>query len=175
MNTTVTPGSATESAANIAAEDAAQLQALGYTSKFDRSMSQLENFSLGFTSLSPVVGVYSLFAFALAAGGPPMFWWYLLVGVGQMFVCLVFCEVVSQFPISGGLYPWARRLVGKRWAWMAGWVYACALCVTLAAVATGAAPFVAQLFGVEGTAAVTTAIAIVLIVLTTALNLSGTR
>ena len=28
-------------------------------------LSQLENFSLGFTYLSPVVGVYSLFAFAL--------------------------------------------------------------------------------------------------------------
>ena len=136
MNTTATPGTAATqatnpsaapagdpaSAANIAAADAAQLQALGYTSKFDRSMSQLENFSLGFTYLSPVVGVYSLFGFALAAGGPPMFWWYLLVGIGQMFVCLVFGEVVSQFPISGGLYPWARRLVGKRWAWMAGWV-----------------------------------------------------
>jgi hypothetical protein len=80
--------------------DAAQLQALGYTSKFDRTMTELENFSLGFTYLSPVVGVYSLFGFALAAGGPPMFWWYLLVGIGQMFVCLVFGEVVSQFPIS---------------------------------------------------------------------------
>ena len=58
-------GGAPSSAANIAAEDAAQLQALGYTSKFDRSMSQLENFSLGFTYLSPVVGVYSLFGIAL--------------------------------------------------------------------------------------------------------------
>jgi len=67
--------------------DAAQLKALGYTSKFDRTMSKLENFALGFTYLSPVVGVYSLFGFALAAGGPPMFWWYLLVGIGQMFVC----------------------------------------------------------------------------------------
>jgi hypothetical protein len=52
-----------------------------------------------------------------------MFWWYLMVGIGQMLVCLMFGEVVSQFPISGGLYPWARRLVGKRWAWMAGWIY----------------------------------------------------
>src|ERR1700738_1458956 len=76
--------------------DAAQLQALGYTSKFDRSMTELENFSLGFTYLSPVVGVYSLFGFALAAGGPPMFWWYLLVGIGQMFVCLVVGGGVSQ-------------------------------------------------------------------------------
>ena len=122
-------------------------------------MSQLENFSLGFTYLSPVVGVYSLFAFALAAGGPPMFWWYLLVGIGQMFVCLVFGEVVSQFPISGGLYPWARRLVGKRWAWMAGWVYGCALFVSIAAVATGGAPYVAQMLGFTPTPAITTTIA----------------
>ena len=36
--------------------DAAQLKALGYTSKFDRTMSELENFSLGFTYLSPGSG-----------------------------------------------------------------------------------------------------------------------
>ncbi len=155
--------------------DAAQLQALGYASKFDRTMTELENFSLGFTYLSPVVGVYSLFGFALAAGGPPMFWWYVLVGFGQMFVCLIFGEVVSQFPISGGLYPWARRLVGKRWAWMAGWVYGWALFVSIAAVATGGAPFLAQLLGFTPTPMTTTAIALAMIALATLFNVSGTR
>jgi amino acid transporter len=156
-------------------QDAEQLRALGYVSHFDRTMSKWENFSLGFTYLSPVVGVYSLFAFALAAGGPPMFWWYLLVGIGQMFVCLVFCEVVSQFPISGGLYPWARRLVGKRWAWMAGWIYGWALLVSIAAVATGGAPFVAQLLGFPVTPANTTVIALGMIAFATICNVSGTR
>ena len=104
-----------------------------------------------------------------------MWWTYILVGLGQLMVCLVFGEIVSQFPISGGLYPWARRLVGKRWAWMAGWVYAWALCCTMAGVATGIAPFLAQLFGMESTPIATTAIALVLIAVTTALNLSGTR
>jgi amino acid transporter len=155
--------------------DAAQLRALGYTSKFDRTMTELENFSLGFTYLSPVVGVYSLFAFALAAAGPPMFWWYLLVGIGQMFVCLVFGEIVSQFPISGGLYPWTRRLVGKRWAWMAGWVYGWALLVSIAAVATGGAPFLAQLLGFAPTPTITTSIALGMIAIATACNVSGTR
>jgi amino acid transporter len=155
--------------------DAEQLRDLGYVSHFDRTMSKWENFSLGFTYLSPVVGVYTIFATAIVAGGPPMWWTYLLVGLGQLMVCLVFGEIVSQFPISGGLYPWARRLVGRRWAWMAGWIYAWALCVTLAAVATGAAPFLAQLFGAAATPATTTAIAIALIGLTTLLNLSGTR
>jgi amino acid transporter len=155
--------------------DAEQLKALGYVSHFDRTMSKWENFSLGFTYLSPVVGVYTIFASAFLAGGPPMWWTYILVGLGQLLVCLVFGEIVSQFPISGGLYPWARRLMGKRWAWMAGWVYAWALCCTMAGVATGVAPFLAQLFGVDSTPLATTVIALVLIAMTTVLNLSGTR
>jgi amino acid transporter len=156
-------------------EDAAQLLSLGYVSHFDRSMSLWQNFALGFTYLSPVVGVYTIFATTFAAAGPPMWWTYLFVGMGQLLVCLVFGEIVSQFPISGGIYPWARRLFGKRWAWMAGWVYGWALFVTLAAIATGAAPFIAQLFGIEGAPVATTAIAILLVVFTTLLNLSGTR
>ena len=94
--------------------DSAQLAALGYTAKFDRSMSVWENFALGFTYLSPVVGVYSVFDLGLATGGPPMWWSYFLAAAGQFLVCLIFGEVVSQFPISGGLYPWARRLVGEK-------------------------------------------------------------
>jgi amino acid transporter len=163
-----------ESAAPVD-QDAEQLKALGYSSNFDRTMSKWENFSLGFTYLSPVVGVYTIFASAFVAGGPPMWWTYLLVGLGQLMVCLIFGEIVSQFPISGGLYPWARRLVGKRWAWTAGWVYFWALCCTMAGAATGVAPFLAQLFGVQSTPLATTLIAIALIVLTTFLNLSGTR
>jgi len=156
-------------------KDADQLRALGYVSHFDRTMSKWENFSLGFTYLSPVVGVYTLFATSFMVGGPPMWWTYIGVGLGQLMVCLVFGEIVSQFPISGGIYPWARRLVGKRWAWMAGWVYGWALCCTMAGVATGVAPFLAQLFGVDSTPLATTVIALVLIVGTTLLNLSGTR
>lgn len=155
--------------------DAAQLEALGYGSKFDRSMSLWANFSLGFTYLSPVVGVYTLFAFAIAAGGPPMFWNYLFVAVGQLLVAIVFGEIVSQFPIAGGLYPWARRLMGKRWAWMAGWVYLWALCATIAGVAVGGAPFLAQLLGINPSQGGLVAIAVGLIVVTTALNVSGTK
>ena len=53
-------------------DDEAHLHALGYKSEFKREMSPWANFSLGFTYLSPVVGVYTLFAYALATGGPPM-------------------------------------------------------------------------------------------------------
>ena len=161
--------------ARVMDQDAEQLKALGYTSRFDRTMSLWQNFSLGFTYLSPVVGVYTLFSMSFSTGGPPIVWSYLWIGLAQLLVCLVFGEIVSQFPISGGLYPWARRLVGKRWAWMAGWVYAWALWVTVAAVATGGAPFFAQLIGVDISPAVTTAIAVAMIAVALVLNLSGTR
>ena len=63
------------------------------------------------------------------------------------FLTLIFGELVSQYPLAGGLYPWARRLIGRRWSWMVGWVYAWALFATIAAVATGAAPFLSILLG----------------------------
>ncbi|WP_263262266.1 amino acid permease [Pseudomonas sp. RIT-PI-S] len=160
---------------STAGGDAAQLAALGYSSNFERKMSAWENFALGFTYLSPVVGVYTLFGICLAAGGPPMFWSYLLVGIGQFLVCLIFCEVVSQFPISGGIYPWARRLVGKRWAWMVGWIYSCSLCVTIAAVALGAGPYIAAMLGFAPSVVTNTLVALALTALATLLNLSGTR
>ncbi|MDF9905384.1 UNVERIFIED_ORG: amino acid transporter [Pseudomonas reinekei] len=159
----------------LADSDAEQLRKLGYTSNFNRSMSLWENFALGFTYLSPVVGVYTLFGLCLAAGGPPMFWAYLLVGCGQLLVCLIFGEVVSQFPISGGVYPWARRLVGKRWAWMVGWIYSIALCVTIAAVAVGAGPYLAAMMGFEPSNNTNIIIALVLTLFATLVNLSGTK
>lgn len=155
--------------------DGAQLAALGYTTRFDRKMNAWENFALGFTYLSPVVGVYSVFDLGLSTGGPPMFWSYFLAGAGQFLVCLVFGEVVSEFPISGGLYPWARRLVGKKWAWMAGWIYGWALFTTIAAVAVGAGPFLAALLGFDVSPLITTLIALVLVGLSTLINLAGTQ
>ncbi len=161
-------------AVHVASDDV-QLAALGYSSNFDRTMSVWQNFALGFTYLSPVVGVYSVFAFGLQAGGPPMIWSYVIAGLGQFLVALIFGEVVSQFPISGGLYPWARRLVGRRWAWMAGWIYGWALFTTIAAVALGAGPFLATLFGVNDTPAFTTIAALALLGLSTVINMRGTK
>ena len=112
-------------------------------------MSLWANFSLGFTYLSPVVATYTLFGVAIALGGPPMIWWLLIVGVGQFLVALVFGEVVSQYPVAGGVYPWARRLWGRRWAWMTGWVYLVALLTTIAGVVYGSGPYLAALLGFE--------------------------
>ncbi|WHY79501.1 amino acid permease [Neobacillus sp. WH10] len=155
--------------------DAAQLAALGYESEFRRDMSPWANFSLGFTYLSPVVGVYTLFAYALAQGGPPMIWSLVICGFGQLLVALVFSEIVAQFPVAGGVYPWARRLWGRKWAWMTGWVYLMALLVTIASVVYGAGPFLAQVLGFEVSVDSTILCAVILLVLSTIINFLGTK
>jgi len=81
-------------------------------------MTELENFSLGFTYLSPVVGVYSLFALRSlpavrrCSGG-------IARRYRQMFVCLVFGKLSPSFRFPAGCTV-ARRIVasagrGCRW------------------------------------------------------------
>ncbi|MBG0857674.1 amino acid permease [Streptomyces spinoverrucosus] len=138
-------------------------------------MGPWANFALGFTYLSPVVSTYTLFATALATGGPPMIWAFVLAGCGQFLVALVFGEVVAQYPIAGGVYPWARRLWGKRWAWMTGWVYMWALLVTITSVAYGAGPYIAILFGFAPTVHTTVLCTAALIVVAIIINYAGTK
>ncbi|MEU4723376.1 amino acid permease [Nonomuraea dietziae] len=155
--------------------DDGRLADLGYTSEFRRDMSLWANFSLGFTYLSPVVGIYTLFAVSLATGGPPMIWSLLIVGAGQFLVALVFGEIVSQYPLTGGIYPWARRLWGRRWAWMTGWVYLVALLVTIASVAYGAGPYLSAFLGIGVSTTNTIMCALVILAVAVAVNLAGTR
>lgn len=158
-------------------EDAAHLASLGYSydTTFKREMSFWGNVSLGFTYLSPIAGVYSMFAISLGQAGPPMAWALVIALVGQFLVALIFGEVVSNYPVAGGVYPWSRRLWGRKWAWMNGWIYVVALVGTLAAVAYGAAPFVASIFGGSVDAGGTVLIALGTLVIATILNFSGTR
>ena len=156
-------------------DDAAQLAELGYESRFERRMGLWENFALGFTYLSPVVGVYSTFAIAFVAGGPPMIWSIVIAGLGQLLVALVFAEIVAQFPVAGGVYPWARRLIGRRWAWITGWIYGWALIATVASVSTGAVPFIGSLFEFTPNRTTTVIVAAALMLIALLVNLSGTK
>ncbi|MFD1935043.1 APC family permease [Nonomuraea mangrovi] len=155
--------------------DDGRLADLGYTSEFRREMSLWANFSLGFTYLSPVVGIYTLFAVSLATGGPPMIWSLVIVGVGQFLVALVFGEIVSQYPLTGGIYPWARRLWGRTWAWMTGWVYLIALLVTIASVAYGAGPYLSAFLGIGVSTTNTIMCALLILAVAVTINLAGTR
>ena len=143
--------------------------------QFNRSIGLISNFALGFTYLSPLTAVYSLFALAVTLAGPPAIWWIVIVACGQLLVALVFGEVASQYPITGGLYPWARRLWGKKYAWIAAWIYLWALVVTITSVAEYTATFVASLLHYATSAGNMLITSVVLLMLMMGVNMSGTK
>lgn len=144
-------------------------------SEFKRDMGFWGNLALGFTYLSPVVGVYTTFAASLALAGPPAFWMLVIAGAGQLLVALVFGEVVSQYPIAGGIYPWNRRLWGAKWGWISGWIYTIATNATIASVAYGAGYFLGALLGIELDPALNVLLALVILLIATLVNFGGTR
>lgn len=147
----------------------------GNHERFNRSIGLVSNFALGFTYLSPLTAVYSLFALAVTLAGPPAVWWILIVAVGQLLVAVVFGEVASQYPITGGLYPWARRLWGRKFAWIAAWIYLWALVVTITSVAEYTATFVASLFHYAQSPNSMLMTSVLLLLLMMVVNMSGTK
>ncbi|OQS13389.1 amino acid permease [Nocardia donostiensis] len=162
--------------------DDAHLRVLGYEEQFDRKINLWSNFALGFLYLSPLVGVIALFAQGLSTGGPPSIWWIAIVAAGQLLVALVFGEIVSQFPISGGLYQWARRLWNGRYAWGLTWIYIAGVIIGITTTAMFSADFVAALIfgsasdpGASSTPGERLIIALVVVAIALALNATGSK
>ncbi|MFT4021556.1 MAG: APC family permease [Acinetobacter sp.] len=143
--------------------------------QFERSIGLISNFSLGFTYLSPLTAVYSLFALAITLAGPPSIWWIVIVALGQLLVAIVFGETASQYPITGGLYPWARRLWGRKYAWMAAWIYLWALVVTITSIAEYCASFVLPLVHLDSNPINSLIAAAALLFIALGINMSGTK
>ncbi len=162
--------------------DDAHLRALGYEPEFERRMSLLSNFALGFIYLSPMVGVISIFALGISTAGPPAIFWILIVGAGQLLVALVFGEVVSQYPLAGGLYQWARRLWNGEYAWVMSWIYIWGVTIGITTTALFSSDFVASLFlgtaeepSVTSTPLQKLGITLAVILVCLLLNLTGTK
>jgi amino acid transporter len=160
--------------------DDEHLRALGYEPKLDRKINLIANFALGFLYLSPMVSVVAIFGMGLTQAGPPSIFWIFIVGLGMLLVALVFGEIVSQFPIAGGLYQWTRRLWNGRAAWLMSWIYIGGITVGITSTALFSSGFIASLlFGTDQSPSVeptpTQTLVITLCVLAVALlfNLSG--
>jgi amino acid transporter len=162
--------------------DDARLADLGYQPQLRRVLGLFANFSVAFTYLSPMVGIYSLFVLGLGTGGPAYVWLNLVPIVGMLFVALVFGELASHYPVAGALYQYSKFSVGAGYGWFVGWFYGLALLITVAAVDTGVVTYVAALthnwFGwsLDPTKHVTILwITVTLLLIQTILNITGAK
>jgi amino acid transporter len=164
------------------ASDDARLEGLGYTPQLNRVLGLFANFSVAFTYLSPMVGIYSLFVLGVGTGGPAYLWLIPIPVIGMLFVALVFGELASHYPVAGALYQYSKFNVGPAYGWFVGWIYGLALLVTVAAVDTGVVPYVASLlnnwFGSSIDPASHSTILVItlaLLAIQTTLNITGAR
>lgn len=136
---------ATPHVSATADDDDARLESLGYRPQLNRVLGLFANFSVAFTYLSPMVGIYSLFLLGVGTGGPGYVWLTWLPVAGMLLVALVFGELASHYPIAGALYQYSKYNVGRRYGWFVGWFYGIALLVTVASVDTGVVGYVTAL------------------------------
>jgi amino acid transporter len=129
----------------LGTSDDARLKDLGYKPELSRVLSLFDNFSVAFSYLSPMVGIFSLFGLGLAMGGPRYIWTMPVVVGFMTLVALVFGELSSEYPLSGALYQYGKYNVGARYGWYVGWIYGFALLATVASVDSGMVSYVTAL------------------------------
>ena len=112
-----------------------ELAEFGYKQELDRSIGKFASFAAGISYISILTGVFQLFFFGFAFGGPAYWWTWPMVFAGQLMVALTFAELAANFPVAGSIYNWAKRLSTATVAWLGGWMMLTASIVTLAAVA----------------------------------------
>ena len=167
---------------SAAQSEDARLEALGYKPQLNRVLGFFANFSVAFTYLSPMVGIYSLFILGVGTGGPAYVWLTIIPVVGMLFVALVFGELASHYPVAGALYQYSKFSVSGAYGWFVGWFYGLALLITVAAVDTGVVTYVAALthnwFGWSLDPADHTTvllITMILLAIQTTLNITGAK
>jgi urea carboxylase system permease len=120
-----------------ASDDTADLERFGYRNELDRRLGRLSTFAASFALISIIVGLFTVYGIGYAFAGPPVAWTVLVVLAGQGLVALVFAELAANYPISGSIYQWAKRLSNRPWGWMTGWMYVAAWLVVLPSIAIG--------------------------------------
>jgi amino acid transporter len=165
-------------ARSVTDADVAYLEKLGYKQELNRSLGLFSAFGVQFTSIAMASSLFTTMIVGLGFFGPASFWSYVVGGALQVLtVGLAVAELVSAYPLAGGVYQITGRITGKPWlAWQTGWWLLIAHTVAVTAVAVSIAPFIAGWFGVSlETPTQTMPWALGLIVLGTLINVAGVK
>ncbi len=103
-------------------QDMRDLHKLGYAQQLFREMGGFSNFAISFSIISILTGAILLFGYGLQFAGPVIntYGWP-LVSFFVLCIAASMAELASAYPTAGGLYFWAHRLGGHRWAWVTAW------------------------------------------------------
>ncbi len=165
--------------------DSKDLASFGYRQELKRSIGSFSSFAAGFSYISILTGLFQMFHLGYGIAGPGFFWTRPVVLTGQLLVALCFAELASRFPLSGGVYQWAKFTGNPFLGWMTGWIYLACLVTTIAAVAMAlqvSLPQISSSFQIVGTSSDAKSVALnaillgsILIVISTLINARGIK
>lgn len=144
------------------------------TAPLKRQFKMHDAFTLAFVYISPIVALYAVFGLIVQAAGPAG-WWVFPIGLClQLLIALSLGVMVSRWPLQGGSYQWARRLIGDNYGWVTGWFYIWTLIFVFASNGYAIASFIPAALGIDPfTTSIQIYIALGIVCLATALNLLG--
>jgi amino acid transporter len=136
-----------------------------------RTITGITNGAITYACAGITAGIFSLFAFSLAASGPAFFWGWLLVGLSVGLACLVYAELASHYPFAASIYHWPVQLMGRRAGWWVGWMYLGAMLSLVAAYTVVMPTILGPLFGFTPSRTDVILIGLALIVIALLMNL----
>lgn len=139
-----------------------------------REFRARDAFMIAFVFISPIVALYGVFGLVLLTAGPVGWWAFVVVLILQVVLAATLGAMVSRWPVEGGSYQWARRLVGPNYGWATGWAYLWTLIIVIASGAYFVAGILPPLLGIDPfTIGQQTLVAVGVVAFVTALNSLG--
>lgn len=131
--------------------DTDYLASLGYAPELKRALGLASSFAIQFSAIAVASALFTTIGVGLGYFGPASFWAFAIGGALQVFaVGIAVAELVSAYPLSGGVYQIVTRITRKPWlGWQTGWWISVAHIVSIPAIAVAIAPAMAGWFGVS--------------------------
>lgn len=141
---------------------------------FERNMGLFAATTIGVGALMGA-GVYVLIGLAAGAAGPSVWISYLICGGLAFLTTLMFAELASMNPASGGGYAYAYETLGSLGGFVTGWFLAWGSIFACGLYAIGFAEYFISFFGVQTPPFFSKIVAVFLVIGFTALNTRGSE
>jgi amino acid transporter len=116
--------------------DAEYLRSLGVEPRFKRALGFFTGSLFAIAFQGPTTGALLVSGATLAIGGPAFVWAIPLIFIFQLTLALLWAELSSHYPLTGGIYQWARQLGGEFSGWVTGLFYVVGIVLVMPAVGT---------------------------------------
>jgi amino acid transporter len=154
-------------------DDVTQLERFGYRQTLRRSMGWFSSFAVSFSFISITTGIFANYGFGIVHGGSRFLWTWILVGIGQTLVAICLANLAPRVPLTGAMYNWGDKLMGRSYGWFTGWFVLAGYLAGYAGVAYAFSSYFAPYVGIGSSTHVIVLTTVVLIAVVALINIAG--